>query len=149
MKLIIKITLQWLLPLVEEVIMRCYRWSKKTDKICWNAALQKWYVILILSKSGVKLTNWKCFVLYLKATVMSNCLFAFVKTWETFKGECYAKETDEVSRLSMRFALILTSTWLLNDVQVKWSWSVAWIFAYRIKTWHAQAHVDLQQSVVG
>jgi len=29
------------------------------------------------------------------------------------------KRTDEVSRLSMRFALIPTYTWLLNDVQVK------------------------------
>ena len=38
-------------------------------------------VILILLQSGMKLTNWKCFVLYLKATIMSNCLFAFVKTW--------------------------------------------------------------------
>jgi len=54
-----------------------------------------------------------------------------------FKGECYAKETDEVSRLSMRFALILISTRSSNDVQVKWSWAVAWIFAYRIKSRHA------------
>jgi len=66
-----------------------------------------------------------------------------------FKGECYAKETVEVNRLSMRFSLILTSTWLLNDVQVKWSWSVAWIFAYRMKTWHALARLGLWQSVTG
>jgi len=31
------------------------------------------------------------------------------------------------------------SPWLLNDVQVKWSRPVAWIFAYAIKTWHALA----------
>jgi len=47
----------------------------------------------------------------------------------------------------MRFALILTSTWLLNDVQVKRSWPVAWIFVYRIKTWPALARLDLGQSV--
>jgi len=45
--------------------------------------------------------------------------------------------------------LMLTSTWLLNDVQVKWSWSVAWIFAYRIKTWHALARLGLRQLVTG
>ena len=50
---------------------------------------------------------------------MANFLFAFVEARYTFKGECCAKEIDEVSRLSMRFALIPTSTWLLNDVQVK------------------------------
>jgi len=64
-----------------------------------------------------------------------------------FKGECYAKETDEVSRLSMCFALILTSTRSSNDVQVKWSWAVAWIFAYRIKSRHVLAH--LRHSVTG
>jgi len=36
-----------------------------------------------------------------------------------------------------------------NDVQVKWSWPVAWIFAYRIKTWHARASLGLWQSVTG
>jgi len=59
------------------------------------------------------------------------------------------ERTDEVSRFSMRFTLILTSTWLLNDVQVKWSWSVAWIFAYRIKTWHVLARLGLRHSVTG
>jgi len=38
-------------------------------------------VILLLSQSGVKLTNWKCFVLYVEADVMSDCLFTFVETW--------------------------------------------------------------------
>jgi len=33
------------------------------------------------------------------------------------------KGTDEVSRLSTRFALILTSAWSSNDVQVKRSWA--------------------------
>jgi len=51
------------------------------------------------------------------------------------------KRTDDVSRLSMSFALILTSTWSLNDVQVKRSWPAAWIFVYRIKTWHALARL--------
>jgi len=45
----------------------------------------------------------------------------------------------------MRFALILTSTWLLNEVQVKRTW----IFAYRIKTRHALARLNLRQSVTG
>jgi len=31
-------------------------------------------------------------VLYVKATVMSNFLFVFVKTRYTFREECYAKE---------------------------------------------------------
>jgi len=48
-----------------------------------------------------------------------------------------------------RCVLLDTSTWLLNDVQVKWSWSVAWIFAYGIKTWHASARLDLRHSVTG
>jgi len=59
------------------------------------------------------------------------------------------KRTDEVSRLSMSFALIVTSTWLSNNVQVKRSWSVARIFAYRIKTWHALARLGLRQSMTG
>jgi len=41
----------------------------------------------------------------------------------------------------MSFSLILTSTWSSNDVQVKQSWSAAWIFAYWIKTWHALARL--------
>jgi len=44
-------------------------------------------------------------MLYVEAIVLRNCLFAFVKTRYTFKGECYAKEIDEVSRLSMRVLL--------------------------------------------
>jgi len=47
------------------------------------------------------------------------------------------RKRTEVSRLSFSFALILMSTWSSNNVQVKRSWSVAWIFVYRIKTWHA------------
>jgi len=49
----------------------------------------------------------------------------------------------------MSFALILTSTWSSNEFQVKWSWLVAWIFAYRIKTWHALARLGLPKSVTG
>jgi len=60
-----------------------------------------------------------------------------------------SKRTDEFSRLSMSFAEAPTSTWLSNDVQVKRSWSVAWIFAYRIKTWQGLAHLGLQQSTTG
>jgi len=37
----------------------------------------------------------------------------------------------------------------LNDVQVKWSRPVVWIFAYRIKTWHAPARLGLPQPVTG
>jgi len=51
------------------------------------------------------------------------------------------KRTDEVSRLSMSFALILTSTWSSNDVQVKRNWSVSWVFAYRIKMCHVLARL--------
>jgi len=51
------------------------------------------------------------------------------------------KRTDEVSRLSMSFPLILMSTRSSNDVQVKRSWPVAWIFANRIETWHALARL--------
>jgi len=49
----------------------------------------------------------------------------------------------------MSHALILTSTWSSNDVQVKRSWPVAKIFAYRIKTWHVLARLGLRQSVTG
>ena len=42
-----------------------------------------------------------------------------------------------------------TSSWLLNDVQVKWSQPVGWIFAYRIKTWHALGRLGLRQPVTG
>jgi len=59
------------------------------------------------------------------------------------------KRTDEVSRLSVNFALILTSTWSSNDVQVKRSWPVSWIFAYQIKTRHALERLGLRQSVTG
>jgi len=51
------------------------------------------------------------------------------------------KTTDEASRLSVSFVLIQTSAWWSNDVRVKRSWPVAWIFAYRIKTWHALARL--------
>jgi len=36
-----------------------------------------------------------------------------------------------------------------NDVQVMWSWPVAWIFAYRIKTWHISAGLGHPQPVKG
>jgi len=59
------------------------------------------------------------------------------------------KRTDEVSMFRMSFALILTSTWSSNGVQMRRSWPVAWIFAYRIKTWHVLARLGLWQSVMG
>jgi len=62
------------------------------------------------------------------------------------------ERTDEVSRLAMRFALIhpVVIEWCSSDVPVAFaSWPVAWIFAYRIKTWHALARLDLQQPVTG
>jgi len=57
------------------------------------------------------------------------------------------KRTDEVSRLPVSFGWMLTSTGSWNYVQVKRSWSVAWLFAYRIETWHALARFGLRQSV--
>jgi len=36
-----------------------------------------------------------------------------------------------------------------NDVQVKWSWLVAWIFVYRIETCHALARLGHPQPVKG
>jgi len=49
-----------------------------------------------------------------------------------------------------RFALVLNVHMvILNNVQVKWSWPVAWIFAYRIKTWQARARPGFRHSVTG
>jgi len=68
-----------------------------------------------------------------KATLTHNTLFGFVKTGETFRAVCYAKEQNELlgCHLWICCALILASTRSSNDVQVK----QLWIFAYRIKTW--------------
>jgi len=48
-----------------------------------------------------------------------------------------------------RCILFGTSPQLLNDAQVKWYQPVAWIFAYRIKTWHELARLGLRQPVTG
>jgi len=46
MKLIMKITLQWLRPLLEEVVTECYRWCKKGRQIllkCSSAKMIRLY----------------------------------------------------------------------------------------------------------
>ena len=69
---------------------------EKNRQFILNVVLQKWYgYINSVAEQGKPVSRLpvKCFVLNVKAAVMSNFLFAFVKTRYTFKEECYAKKS--------------------------------------------------------
>jgi len=57
-------------------------------------------------------------VLYVKAIVMSNSLFAFVKTRYAFKEECYAKELMKLAgcRCVLLWYISMVIEWYSSEV---------------------------------
>jgi len=57
-------------------------------------------------------------VLYIKAIVMSNSLFAFVKTRYTFNEECYAKELMKLTgcRCALLWYIPMVIEWCSGEV---------------------------------